>query len=83
MTRIETEKDLDVHFEVNPKLNALCEILDGLKQNNKPSSKSKGKRAKGSPRYRDLSPDKSLSDEASTKKVVLVVVKTPKMCLDL
>ena len=37
------EKDLDVDFEVNPKLQALTEILDGL---TKKKNSSKGKRGK-------------------------------------
>ena len=36
------EMDLDVEFEINPKLQALTDILDGLKNSsNKPGSKNK------------------------------------------
>lgn len=45
LTRIETEMDLDVEFEINPKLQALVEILDGLK-NSSSKANSKNKRLK-------------------------------------
>ena len=50
LTRIESEMDLDVEFEINPKLQALTEILDGLKNNaSKKGSKNKRSKPKTAP----------------------------------
>ena len=82
------DMDLDVSFEINPKLQALCDILDGLKsQTSKPNSKNK--RSKGSPRKAEVP---SINEAAqmilnggstAKKKLLLVAVKTPRICMDL
>ena len=74
--------DLDVEFEINPKLQALTEILDGLKNQQKPPTKNK--RSKGGSKNNEPKLLKEVNSEhPQQKKTLLIAVKTPKICLDI
>ena len=83
LTRIEKEQDLDVNFEINPKLQALCDILDGLQSSSKSSSKSKRQKGAKPDDQASLINIPESACETKKKKLLLIAVKTPKNCLDI
>lgn len=77
------ERDIDVEFEINPKLQALSEIMDGLSAKKQASKSKRSKPNKSSDQALLTTPVVAMESPAAEKKLLLIAVKTPKSSIDI